>query len=138
MSAQRILTATVTVALVGVTVLGQGQPRDPKRTPGVQAGQDPNRAAFIAAHCKNPAPPATAGAGCGGGPAPALPPQAARDYTVTEIPGVIAAGQRWVVLWEDAANNADGIVGLDDGSLLIARRRPSAEVRTREAPERRR
>ena len=27
----------------------QGQPRDAERTPGVQAGQDPNRAAFITA-----------------------------------------------------------------------------------------
>src|SRR5262245_47996590 len=123
MNVQRVVWSAALLAGVCVTVFAQSQPRDPKRTPGVQAGQDPNRAGFIAANCKNPAtPPAAAGRGGGPAPAPAAPaaPQTARDYTVTAIPGVIAAGQRWTVLWEDAANNADGIVALDDGSLLIA------------------
>jgi len=43
-----------------------------------------------------------------------------REYTVTEIPGVIAARQRWKFLWQEAGNNGDGIVGTDDGGLLIA------------------
>jgi len=117
------------------TMLAQrGQPRDPERTPGVQAGQDPNRAAFIAANCKNPAPPPPARGGGPGGPGGARaggPPaaQTEQEYTVTAIPGVIAAGQRWKVVWEDKGNNADGPVGMDDGSLWIAQNDKSDVVR---------
>lgn len=39
---------------------------------------------------------------------------------MTAIPGVIAAGQQWTFLWQEAGNNGDGIVGTDDGGLLIA------------------
>lgn len=124
----------LTIALFSVgalTVWGQGQPPDPKRTPGVQAGQDPNRAAFVAANCKNPPPPPAARGGGGPvapGAAPGAPP-AVQEYTVTAIPGVIAAGQRWTIVWEDAGNNADGPVGMDDGSLLIAQNDKSDVVR---------
>ncbi len=111
-----------------ITVFGQQQPRDAGRTPGVQAGGDPNRAAFIMANCKAPAPepqgrgggaPAGAPAGRGGAAAAPVPaaPQTA-EYTVTAIPGVIAAGQRWRVLWEDSGNNADSPIGLVDGVLV--------------------
>jgi gluconolactonase len=33
---------------------------------------------------------------------------------------VIAAGQQWKFLWQEAGNNGDGIVGTDDGALLVA------------------
>ena len=39
---------------------------------------------------------------------------------MTEIPGVIAAGQQWKFVWQEAGNNGDGIVGTDDGDLLLA------------------
>jgi gluconolactonase len=93
---------------------------------------DPGYAAVIAT-CKVPPPPAGGGgrgaapaAGAPGGNAPAgggggqRGPQGPRDYTVAEIPGVIAAGARWKFLWQEAGNNGDGILGTDDGSLLIA------------------
>jgi sugar lactone lactonase YvrE len=102
----------------------QGQPADPKRTPGVQGPADPNRAAFLAASCKNaPAPTAARG----GGGAPAAP--AFQDVASTEIPGVIAAGQHWKVIWEDKGNNADGIVAFDDGSVWVAQNDKSDVVR---------
>ena len=41
-------------------------------------------------------------------------------YTVTEIPGVIKAGQKWKFVWQQAGNNGDGIVGTNDGGLLLA------------------
>ena len=37
-----------------------------------------------------------------------------------EIPGVIAAGQNWKVVWSWEGNNADGIIAGDDGTLLFA------------------
>lgn len=80
--------------------------------PSLQANADPGYDAALAA-CKNPPakfppihwPPS--------GPPP-------RDSKVTEIPGVIAAGQQWKFLWQEAGNNGDGIVGTKDGGLLIA------------------
>jgi sugar lactone lactonase YvrE len=43
-----------------------------------------------------------------------------REYKVEAIPGVVAAGQQWKFLWQEVGNNGDGIVGTDDGALLIA------------------
>ena len=42
-----------------------------------------------------------------------------RAATVTEIPGVIAAGASWELVWADF-NTADGIVGTPDGGILFA------------------
>ena len=36
------------------------------------------------------------------------------------IPGVIAAGQSWKVVWAWEGNNADGPLGNDDGTILFA------------------
>ena len=86
----------------------------------MQAPADPGYAALIAT-CKMP-PPAgrgRGGAGGRGGGAPA-PVPGVREYKVTEIPGVIAAGQQWTFLWQEAGNNGDGILGTADGGLLLA------------------
>jgi gluconolactonase len=48
---------------------------------------------------------------------------------VTAIPGVIAAGQQWTFLWQEAGNNGDGIVGTPDGGLLIAQNDNSRVVK---------
>jgi gluconolactonase len=48
---------------------------------------------------------------------------------VQEIPGVIAAGQQWKFLWQEAGNNGDGIVGTNDGGLLIAQNDNSRVVK---------
>ena len=101
-----------------------------------QAAQDPGYQALIAT-CKTPPPaPAARGGGPGGG-RPGGPPAAApttfppppAEYTVTEIPGVIAAGQKWTKVWETSGNNADGILADRDGTLLIAQNHNSAVVR---------
>lgn len=55
----------------------------------------------------------------GGGPAGQL-----REVTVTEIPGVVAAGAVWKLVWQ-GTDNADGIVGTKDGGLLFAQEQPS-------------
>ena len=131
---------TIALCFLGVTVaLSQGQapqlppaPVNPP-TPSLQATNDPGYAAAIA-KCKNP-PPARGARGGGGagargaGGAPAPPPQLPRDYTVTAIPGVIAAGQRWKFVWQEAGNNGDGIVGTNDGGLLLAQNDNSKVVK---------
>jgi gluconolactonase len=42
-----------------------------------------------------------------------------RPVTVSEIPGVIAAGAKWKLVWQDPADNADGLVGTSDGSVIF-------------------
>lgn len=111
----------------------------------VQSPADPGYAA-LSATCKTPPPARGRGAGAppraggpGGPPAPggAAPgaargpaaPQGVREYAVTEIPGVIAAGQRWTFHWQEAGNNGDGVLGTDDGALLIAQNDNSKVVK---------
>jgi sugar lactone lactonase YvrE len=48
---------------------------------------------------------------------------------VTEIPGVIAAGQQWKDIWQVDGNNADGIIATKDGGLLIAQNDKSDVVK---------
>ena len=131
---------TVALCVLGVTVaLSQGQapplppaPANPP-TPSLQATADSGYAALIA-QCKTP-PPARGARGGGGagargaGGAPAAPPQLPRNYTVTAIPGVIAAGQQWKFVWQEAGNNGDGIVGTNDGGLLLAQNDNSKVVK---------
>jgi gluconolactonase len=103
-----------------------------------QGPQDSGYQALIAT-CKAPPPPRGGGPGGprgggpqGGGPAAAAPttfPPPPAEYTVTEIPGVIAAGQKWTKVWEVSGNNADGILTDKNGDLLIAQNHNSAVVR---------
>lgn len=140
MKTKGVWLAVALASVSAITALAQQQPADPARTPGVQAGGDPKRAAFVMANCKSaPAEPAARGGGApapaanapgggggggargGGGAAPAAAaavPAAPADYTVTAIPGVIAAGQRWRALWTDTGNNADSPIGVDDGVIV--------------------
>jgi gluconolactonase len=107
-------------------------PAAPANVPvaSVQAPADPGYQALIAM-CKT-APPARGGRAGGGGNrggGRAAQPQGVREYTVTAIPGIIAAGQRWTFVWQEAGNNGDGIVGTDDGGLLLAQNDNSKVVK---------
>ena len=113
--------------LAAIIAFGQNQvpplPAASSSAPSsLQGPNDPGYAAVIAT-CKNP-PPKFPGFRPPSGPGPAP-----RDYKVTEIPGVIAAGQQWHFLWQEAGNNGDGIVGTNDGGLLIAQNDKSAVVK---------
>jgi gluconolactonase len=48
------------------------------------------------------------------------PPEPAAPAPSAEIPGVIAAGQSWKVVWSWEGNNADGIIAGDGGTMLFA------------------
>ena len=51
-------------------------------------------------------------------------PQGAREVVVSAIPGVVAVNSRWMLAWQ-GTDNADGIVGTDDGGLLFAQEQPN-------------
>ena len=92
--------------------------------PGVQAARDTKEPEVLKT-CKVP-PPA-------GGGFPRRPPAAAAEApgpkTVTEIPGVVAAGQQWKEIWEVDGNNADGIIATKDGGILLAQNDKSDVVK---------
>jgi gluconolactonase len=122
---------SVLLGAAGAVALWSQAPPATKTTgPGVQAAAD-SKEPDVLKTCKTPPPARGGGAAKGGapkggpgggpgggarGPAPTYP----RDYMVTEIPGVIAAGQKWKEAWTVEGNNADGIIGTSDGGLLIA------------------
>lgn len=110
--------------------LCQIRPPAGQRTgPGVQAAQDEKEPEVLKA-CKTPPPAAGARGGRGGARRGAAAPETfPRQYTVTEIPGVIAAGQQWKDVWEVDGNNADGIIATKDGGLLIAQNDKSDVVK---------
>ena len=51
-------------------------------------------------------------------------PTPEKQVTIAAIPGVIAAGTRWKLVWQ-GPDNADGLVGTSDGGLLFAQEQPS-------------
>ncbi|HEY4361126.1 MAG TPA: SMP-30/gluconolactonase/LRE family protein [Bryobacteraceae bacterium] len=127
---------TSAVVAVGVVAAwSQNPPAAPRTGPGVQATQDA-REPDVLKTCKVPpparggGPPRGGGGGAKGkgGPAPAAA-AGPKDYTVTEIPGVIAAGQKWKEVWTVDGNNADGIIGTSDGGLLIAQNDDSKVIK---------
>jgi gluconolactonase len=120
---------TIALIVLGSTrIAGQaGAPRLPPSPANpsqasVSSPDDPGLPALIAT-CRTP--PVPRGGGRGGG----QPPQGPRDYRVSAIPGVVADAQRWRFLWQEAGNNGDGIVGTDDGGLLIAQNDNSEVVK---------
>jgi gluconolactonase len=116
---------TVVLGLGAIAAWGQiPSPAGLKTGPGVQAPND-SKEPDVLKTCK--VPPQARGGG------PRRPPPVAapgpKEYTVTEIPGVIAAGQKWKEIWEVDGNNADGIIATKDGGILMAQNDNSAVVK---------
>ena len=86
---------------------------------GVAAGQSPSGEA-VRTMCEPPANP--------GGRGAAAPP-ALRQVTVSAIPGVIAADATFIQVWQTVGNNADGIIAMPDGSVLINQEDNGAVIR---------
>jgi sugar lactone lactonase YvrE len=120
----RIALAVLFASAAAVVVAAQGPSSSHPRGTGLQAWQNPGLPAVLA-KCKTPPPlnsarlkqvadanadPANAGAPAEWAPLPASP----------SIPGVIAAGQNWKVVWSWEGNNADGPIAADDGTMLFA------------------
>src|SRR5687767_727242 len=114
----------VPFACAAAAVAAQSPSSGHPRGSGLQAWQNPKLPAVLA-KCKTPPPlnaqrlkqvaddnadPANAGA----------PPEWAPVPASTAIPGVIAAGQAWKVVWSWEGNNADGPIAGDNGTLLFA------------------
>ena len=51
-------------------------------------------------------------------------PAPEKEVTVAAIPGIIAAGAKWKLVWQ-GPDNADGLVGTKDGGILFAQEQPS-------------
>jgi len=139
MNSKRILVAAFSAGASALLFAQAEPPRLPagaETTPAlsVQAPLDPGYG-ILTATCKTPPPargrgPAGGGnRGAAGGGRAAAPPAGVRAYDVKEIPGVIKAGQKWTFHWQQAGNNGDGIVGLPDGSLLLAQNDSSAVLK---------
>jgi hypothetical protein len=71
----------------------------------------------VLAKCKTPPPPFGFPIAQNTKPSPPEPPVPPAS---TAIPGVIAAGQTWKVVWHWEGNNADGPIAGDNGTLLFA------------------
>jgi gluconolactonase len=82
----------------------------------------PSAKLLIAASCVllGTSPNLLAQRGGGGFPQP----EPAREVTVSAIPGVVGAGAKWTLSW-GGADNADGLIGTKDGSLLFAQEQPN-------------
>ena len=81
----------------------------------LQAWQNPGLPAVLAKCAKPPQP-----FSIGGGDACERSAAARSSRRLDAIPGVIAAGQTWKVVWSWEGNNADGPIAGDDGSMLFA------------------
>jgi gluconolactonase len=114
----------VLVVSAAVVAAGQSPSSSHPRGSSLQAWQNSGLPAVLA-KCKTPPPlnterlkqvaAANADPANAGPPPewPPLPPSSA-------IPGVIAAGQSWKVVWSWEGNNADGPIAANDGTILFA------------------
>jgi gluconolactonase len=88
------------------------------RGSSMQSWQNPG-VKDVLAKCKNPPQPfSIPGAGKSAN-ADAAPPMPALPAT-SAIPGVLAAGQSWKVVWSWQGNNVDGPIAGDNGTVLFA------------------
>jgi gluconolactonase len=111
--------ALAMLAVCGATAVSAQSPSSAfDRGTGLQAWQNPGLAGVLERCATRPpvrAPrPAASAADSQPPPEPPAPPPS------PSIPGVIAAGQTWKVVWHWEGNNADGPIAADDGKLLFA------------------
>ena len=109
-----LLVSVVLTSCGALAALGQSPlPKGKTTGPGVQATRDSKEPELLKT-CKVPPPPPRPF------PRPNAAAEAARPEQTSEIPGVVAAGEKWKEVWEVDGNNADGIVATKDGGILLA------------------
>src|SRR5215510_7620981 len=114
----RIALALVVGCAAAVVVTAQGPSSSFPRGSSMQSWQNPGLKNVLA-KCKNPPPPfSIPGAGQAAN-ANAAPPDPVLPATAA-IPGVLAAGQSWKVVWSWEGNNVDGPIAGDNGTVLFA------------------
>lgn len=114
MKTQAVCAATVLLGLATAAMTQQPSSAF-DRGSSLQATQDPGYDALVAS-CKTP--PRTGVRR--GGTANTAPPPVPELPRPEAIPGVVAAGQAWKVVWAWEGNNADGPIAGDEGSILFA------------------
>jgi gluconolactonase len=112
------LALAVLLGCAAVIVSAQSPSSAFPRGSSLQAWQNPGFKGVMD-KCKNrPQPFSLAGAPAAN--ANVAPPEPTPPPASTAIPGVIAAGQTWKVVWSWEGNNADGIIAGGDGAMLFA------------------
>jgi xylono-1,5-lactonase len=114
----KLLAVAAVLACTAAEAAGPQPPSAFDRGNSLQTAQDP-RLAGIAASCKTP-PALRKPRGPTGTAADTTPPPAPELPATRPIPGVLAFGRTWKVVWAWEGNNADGPIAADDGALLFA------------------
>jgi sugar lactone lactonase YvrE len=121
MSMKSPIALVVIVSAAPIAAFAQGPSSSFDRGSSLQTWQNPGHAALVAGCKTKPEPFRIGGAQAANAPAnTAPPPEPPAPPPSTEIPGVIAAGQTWKVVWQWEGNNADGIMAGDGGEMLFA------------------
>jgi len=116
-----------------MAVLALAQAAAPRTEgPGLKSQEDSRWDALVATCQKNhpakvnfAAPARAPGRAARRAPAPTYKPPS----KVEAIPDVVSANAHWRHVWSESGNNADGIVGLPDGSVLVAQQDNSDVLR---------
>ena len=120
MSTKSPIALAVLMSCAPAAAFAQGPSSSFDRGASQQTWQNPGHAALVA-NCATPPQPFSIGGGQSADAANAAPPpEPPAPPASTEIPGVIAAGQNWKVVWQWEGNNADGIMAGDGGTMLFA------------------
>ncbi len=110
----------VLAAFASQAAFAQSPSSDFDRGSSLQAWQHPGLSEVLAECLTAPAPFSIGSGQAADADAAAEPPEPEAPPPSTAIPGVIAAGQTWNVVWSWEGNNADGIIPGDRGTLLFA------------------
>jgi sugar lactone lactonase YvrE len=116
------LKSVLVLALIGESVAAVVFAQSPSssfpRGNSMQNWQNPGLKNVLV-KCRNPPQPFSIPGAGGGANANAAPPDPVLPATAA-IPGVLAAGQSWKVVWSWEGNNVDGPIAAENGTVLFA------------------
>jgi sugar lactone lactonase YvrE len=105
-----VCAAAIAVAQSPSSTFARGSHQQNWQNPGLKA---------VLAKCRNPPPAFSIPGAANAAAATAAPPEPVLPQP-KEIPGVLAAGQSWKVVWSWEGNNVDGPIAADNGAVLFA------------------